>query len=341
MMRRIVTMVCLAVLLALGFSSCVHEWPEPPAMRGARLVVRHELPWRLFDFYYNTRDGSGAEAPSVWNGVAVRYIYEVYPAGTTEVPVARYTEVRSDVTLADFTTRIDLPAGEYDVYVWSDFIDSSTERSLFYDADIFSSIKLLTPYRGDSELKDAFQGMFHASVPSSVDELVDVEFDVTLKRPLTAYAFLSTDLAEFIEQETRRKSAERSDVSQAPAIDFNSYKAVLRYPVFLPVEYSIFRNRPIDSATGVSFSGAMQIINSDEVLVGFDYFFINGAESSVNVAIDIYDPEGKLVSSVPSLTIPVERGRATIVRGEFLTSQAHGGIGINPGFDGDFNIEIK
>lgn len=339
MTRRLLISLC-AIVMLLGSASCVHEWPEAPTMRGARLTVHHELPWRLFDFYYKTREGV-ADAPSIWNGVAVRYIYEVYPAGTTEAPVARYTEVRDDVSLADFTTYIDLPAGEYDVYVWSDFIDKESEQSLYYDATQFADIRLLSPYRGDSELKDAFQGVFRASVPSTVDEVVKADFEVTLRRPLTAYAFLSTDLAEFIEQETRRNGAESSDVSQAPAIDFNSYTATLRYPVFLPVEYSIFRNRPVDSATGISYTGSMQIINNDEVLIGFDYFFINGAESSVNVAIDIYDPEGKLISSVPSVTIPVERGRATIVRGEFLTSQAHGGIGIDPGFDGDFNIEIK
>ena len=34
------------------------------------------------------------------------------------------------------------------------------------------------------------------------------------------------------------------------------------------------------------------------------------------------------------------RGRNTIVRGRFLTSQATGGVGIDPGFNGEYNIEL-
>lgn len=338
--RWLIFKVLAALLLLLPLFSCVHEWPEAPCVRGAKLVVRHELPWQFFDYNYKQGTRVGKAEP-----VAVRYIYEVYPEGSTEEPVARYTQVRTDLSLADFTTTLELPAGVYDVYVWSDFIDRDTGRSLYYDATSLSAVKVLTPYAGDTDLKDAFQGMFTASVPSSVDESVSVECEVTLRRPLTAYAFLSTDLEEFIEQETRRTGLpvmnESGDVSQSPSIDFSRYRVRMRYPGYLPVEYSVFRNRPTDSATGLYYEGNIKVISNEEVLLGFDYFFINGHESSVNVGIDIIDPQGETVASAASVTVPVERNRVTIVRGDFLTSKAHGGIGINPDFDGDYNIEIK
>lgn len=325
-----------AFVLLLPLMSCVHEWPGQPAARSARLTVRHELPWTLFEYKYPAARADGV------SDMAVRYIFEIYPAGTHEVPVSRFTLDRDDMTLADFTTDIDIPAGEYDVYIWSDFIDKESGRSLFYDADTFSAIKVLMPYQGNTTRKDAFQGMFTASVPSSVDAEVPVGFEVTLRRPLTAYAFISVDLREFIENEIRRSGLPvPDDVPQAPAIDFSRYTARIRYPAYLPVVYNIFRNRPADSATGISYEGKIRVIGDNEVLLGFDYFFINGPQSNINVGIDIIDPEGSVVASVSSITIPVERGRATIVRGDFLTSYTHGGIGINPGFDGDYNIEIK
>lgn len=334
--------MALVALLTLS-TSCVHEWPGLPETRKGRILVKHELPWRLFEWNYSTR----ADAPA--GPMAVRYIYEIYPAGTTERAVARYTQIRTDISLADFYAELDLPVGEYDVYVWSDFIYQNSEQSLFYDAQDLSDIKVKSTYKGNTENKDAFQGRFRINVPSTIDQEVPHDYEVLLTRPLTAYAFLSTDLSEFIEQEVRRTGAPALDPSKidpsdiaswAPAIDFDHYTARFYYTGYLPVEYSIFRDRPIDSATGVIYEGKMDIVNSDEVLIGFDYFFINGRESSINVAIEIFDPKGEMVAAVPTVTVPVERGRATIVRGEFLTSKAHGGVGINPDFFGEFNVEI-
>ena len=45
---------------------------------------------------------------------------------------------------------------------------------------------------------------------------------------------------------------------------------------------------------------------------------------------------------IPGMTTQrLVRGKLTEIRGPFLTSEAAGGVGIHPGFDGDFNIEIK
>lgn len=338
-MKRLYLLAIAIATALLSLTSCVHEWPEPPATRDVRLTVRHELPWTLFDFLVQTR-GRG----DIGSVDAVRYIFEVYPAGSTERPVSRFTLTRDDMSLADFTTDIPLPQGEWDIYVWSDFAESGSGLSPHYDASSFSSVKALMPYRGGTSLKDAFQGKFQASVPPTTAEAVDVECEVTLRRPLTAYAFLSTDLHEFIDQETRRNAPD-STPEDSPGIpgliDFNRYRARFTYTGYLPVEYSVLRNRPVDSASGLSFEGEIKVVNSDEVLVGFDYFLINGAESTISVALEIFDETGALVSSTPSFIIPVQRNRATIVRGNFLTSQTHGGIGVNPDFDGEFNIEIR
>ena len=67
---------------------------------------------------------------------------------------------------------------------------------------------------------------------------------------------------------------------------------------------------------------------------------VNGHESSVAVCMEVYDPDGELIGSTSTISVPTMRGRNTIVRGRFLTSQATGGVGIDPGFDGEYNIEL-
>ena len=51
--------------------------------------------------------------------------------------------------------------------------------------------------------------------------------------------------------------------------------------------------------------------------------------------------ENELLSSTDPIDVPLERSKLTIVRGPFLTTQASGGVGIDPGFDGEWNYEIK
>ena len=97
----------------------------------------------------------------------------------------------------------------------------------------------------------------------------------------------------------------------------------------------------MDSATGMSYEARIDILNDSEARLGFDYVMVNGHESSVAVALEIYDPDGTLIGRVSPVDVSTKRSRNTVVKGRFLTSKATGGVGINPGFDGEFNIEIK
>ena len=81
------------------------------------------------------------------------------------------------------------------------------------------------------------------------------------------------------------------------------------------------------------------MLNDNEAVVGFDLFFINGLQSTIRVALDIYDPDGERIAGFPSLDVPVWLSTITLVKGNFLTTKASGGVGIDPGFDGEFNIK--
>ena len=69
--------------------------------------------------------------------------------------------------------------------------------------------------------------------------------------------------------------------------------------------------------------------------------FVNGTESTVQVALDVRDAAGEVIASIPPIDVPLTRSRYTTVRGPFLTTEATGGVGIDPGFDGEWNVEIR
>ena len=75
--------------------------------------------------------------------------------------------------------------------------------------------------------------------------------------------------------------------------------------------------------------------------LGYDYIFVNGTETTLAISVEVYNRDGELMSSTNPINVPIVRSKMTVVKGEFLTSKATGGITINPGYDGDdYNIEI-
>lgn len=340
--RTLFTTLCLALLL-LGSTACVHEFPEPPAKRSVQLIISHQLPWSYFDFYAPGYNRSADARAEVANALFSRYIYKVYPAGDKKNCIMTEVRYRTDLSGADFTEDLDVPAGDWDIYVWNDYADAA-KASLFYNAEDFSHIQYLYPYRGDSEYKDAFVGMISVSVPVSTQADVPVSGRILLERPLAAYGFIATDYQQFIINEIRRRG---TSPNMAPAADptlipdLDRYYVKISYTAFLPSVYNIFVGNPIDSTTGVSFTAPLRALNNDQAMLGFDYIFVNGKNSTVKVALQIYDPDDNLIGSTNSIDVPIERSQFTRILGKFLTSKASGGAVIMADFDGEYNIQFN
>ena len=116
---------------------------------------------------------------------------------------------------------------------------------------------------------------------------------------------------------------------------------VFYYTSFLPTMYNVLTQKPIDAKTGMTFTSTLSPLNEEEALIGFDYVLVNGTESSVSVQVGLYDSEGTMLSLSNPVTVPIVRGKVTTVRGKFLTLATGSGIGVSPGFDGEYNIELK
>lgn len=335
MRRMLIKLPAIMLLLfsALMQTACVHEFPAPPDTRRVNLRVTHKLDWSLYDYISPNRSSRTMDDDQwMW----VEYLLEVYPSGTTDSPLTRIREYVEYSDRLPMSTVVELPPGEYDIWIWSQFFDPSTGEAPYFDTDSFGAIKLKGPYVGSTYQKDAHQGCVRVVVPNSTEAQVNLNYSVELTRPLTAHAFIATDVDEFIEMETRRRSEETTG-----DIDFSKYTAKVIHTGYMINEYSMFRSRPTDSTLGITYTSPLEVTPEGEVLVAYDTLFINGEESTLSLGIEIYDPEGKLVSTVGNITIPTKLSQGTIVRGNFLTSKASGGVGIDKDFEGEFNIEIR
>ena len=164
-----------------------------------------------------------------------------------------------------------------------------------------------------------------------------------MKRPLARFRFVTTDVGEFL---SRREGMGLSGPlpvrPEGVTAALGDYRIVVRYTGYMPSVYNAVTDKPIDSSVGRWFDGVVKGIDTSTAELAFDHVFVNGSQTSVQVALDVYSRHDntKIASTVP-IEVPVVRGKLTEIRGPFLTSEAAGGVGIHPGFDGDFNIEIK
>lgn len=116
---------------------------------------------------------------------------------------------------------------------------------------------------------------------------------------------------------------------------------VVHYAGYVPSSFNLFTDQTADASTGVQFESRITRTSDSEASLGFDYVLVNEGEASVKVSLEVYDRDGTQLSATNPFDIPLMRGRHTIVRGNFLTSEASGGIGIDPGFDGDWNYPVQ
>lgn len=346
--------------MALLLSACdVHEVPSAPAT--SHNVVRLTFSTMLAENNVSLIPGrDDADGPRLMRLLV--YAYPRLADGTVVRHPAYQASVTREVSPGDYdcTLELDLPQGDHTIAVWADFV-AERNRSLYYDPYNFEEITLCEPHVGNTDMRDAFRGMEDCTVVARAVVAPPDTIDVAMERPLAKFEFITTDLREFIDEEESRNEARADDGdargdgepkdsepkdgdtkdSGVRSIDLTRYNIRFYYAGFMPYVYNMFTDKPIDSRTGVSFDSKITPTESGEASLGFDYVMVNGVESFVSVIVAVYDTEGRLMVTSDAVKVPTKRNWHTIVRGKFLTQTANSGVGIDPGFDGEWNIEIK
>lgn len=379
-LRHILRLTAAAMAAALAAGCDVHEFPSeetPPPVVESRL----KLTFDGVDMPLHTTvefDSDGRRARSAEEGARdSRHIINVYADDSHDEDIASGTRApsrsvtataivtdRADAATDDRTVTISLPPGSYRYVVWSDYVEAGSDADLYYDTSDFSEIALRSAgspseayiHRGNSPWRDAFrgEGSFRVGADGAMYAPDDrdcasplAEAVITMRRPLARYVFVTTDLSDFISRHGLRPLSDEVDTESSPrplpTVDLSDFRVVFRYTGYMPSVYNAHIDKPVNSITGVSFDGAItRADDGNTAELGSDYISVNGHETSVQVAVDVYDRNtGTRVASTNPITVPLVRNRLTIVRGRFLTSKAGSSVGISPGFKDDINIEIR
>ena len=336
--------------LPLWFTACnIHEWPVVEEVVPVQLSVEYNiqhLTWTGWD-YMEGDEGSSSVGDTYANEIKegkLRYTIRTFPvSGTSRSSDGIYQEhvfIKDVTDHSGLNETLYLPAGEYNVVVWADYMKKSTDEG-YYQLDDFSEIKLNDNSIGNNDYHDAYRGVCNITLVSDVYQGNSVVSNIEMQRPLAKLELITTDLDKFLGKGKVKSISEKqiNNVGNHPeTVDLEDYKVVFYYVGYRPIAYSMFADRPVDSVTGAFFESTLKRLNENEASLGFDYIFVNGTESAVTVQIGIYDKKGNQLSLTDPIKIPLKRNFHTKMYGEFLTSNTSGGVHITPDYDGDHNL---
>ncbi len=350
-MRLVKYIMAAMVTLLLSFSCDVHEFPEVPETFTHHLKLRYETDLPIWNLDYSVQQGVTSKGEVLTRSVMetghMRYVIRTYPMNSksrsADGCVQEFVFTRDIAEGYDAEFAVDLMPGEYKIMVWSDLVESHSDEP-FYDCSDFTGVTLLGEHCGSTDYRDAFRGCADIILASSVVEAVPGMTEILMERPLAKFEFISDDFDDFITKETQAAAKSGADESNtnpdSKVIDISDYRVEVIYPQFMPNTFHMFNDCPCDAATGVRFESRISRLNDKEASMGFDYVFVNGKDAMVTVQLAIYNRDGERISLTNPVNVPLKRSRHTVLKGSFLMQNASGGVGINPDFDGEFNVPI-
>lgn len=272
--------------------------------------------------------------------VYIRSLVRVYPANRSaknKKPVCEYVFTCKQNEVCDERVALDLSPGNYEVMVWSDFVKNDTDVPM-YNAEDFSEVTLMGEHCWGDDLRAAFKGSATVMLNEVVvsDTLV-----VAMESPFARFELKADDFAEFVSRELSHLSEDDTLGDSLSPFRLEDYTVVCYYIGFVPCAYSLYTDKPVDSATGVKFFSSIEAVSETEALLADDYVFVNDKNSLVSVRVGVFDANNELVSLTGTIKVPLKRGEKSTIRGSFLSQKKTDGIIIDTGYNGNFNLIFK
>ena len=265
----------------------------------------------------------------------VRYIARFYPVVGNKRSKTHSHEFVYTKNLSlgyDHNFMVELEPGDYELFVWSDLLEQESDCAAHNVSD-FSEITVVDNGTDNNVYREAFRGNGNVSL-SSFNENSDTQsLEIQMERPMARFEFITSGVPEFYSREINRR--------QRRSIDLNEYTVVFMYVGYVPDTYNIYSDKPVDSATGMSFRSSLAMLGETDASVGFDYVFVNNRASAVTVRIGVYDAAGTQVALTEPIDVPLMRGCCTVMYGNYLMKNSQGGIDVDTEFDGDHTVVFK
>lgn len=334
----------LILLPLLLLSSCdmVHEWPQEPGVDPTEIKVLLNITTQVdFAGQHILTKGPIVSSEEEYEKYDRRFVVEIRNGEYDDNIVKSFIINREAQDLKPLSIETILNARKYKVVVWCDYILKGTSKDLFYncgDGTQLNSIHVPSrdKYTAGTDYKDGQHYLSELDLTKFADKWFAADtVDILLQRPMAKITFLATDIAKYAEYEGYEGSLEELAKSMTIEMSYNGY---------FPTGFNAVTGRLNDAEVGFGFQNKAEypreFEGKDYTYIGSDYVFVNGESSSVTVSAVIRDKNGKIVNEFNPIVVPIFKNIETIVTDKFFTKEYVPGVGINPEFDGEFNIYV-
>ena len=349
-LKQYTSFILLAVLMA-GFTSCIHEWPEPAE---TTLLLSLSFPQEMPQGPVHEVDTRATDGADKYD---LRYIIEVYTKNddgeyNETAPEHRFEFIEDQEQTLDRTFSLTLIDGTYKFRAWVDYVDGETGEPLFYNAENFRYIKLFgrdegMPHQGNTDYRDAFTATKEIEVIRYGGNHPPTHATMEMYRPMSKVVFITNDLDDWLgkvitnQKELLYQQGNTYDGGiSTEDIDLSNYTVKVHYPQYMPNAFNLSTDRTAWSDVNVTFDAQLLRLSKTEASMGFDYVFANELDPKVVMSVSLHGKDGTELARSTTITVPLERGKVTTVKGSFLLEKSDGGVSINPDFDGEFNIVL-
>lgn len=343
-------MLFTLMLILAGCDRTIHEYPrEVDIELAVRCSVDLAQPEYLMSVECNAEEGATyvvrtecAEpfGTRFTEPVCLRYVVDLY-----SVHGAKSQFVERRVLFADVETpspqvvaRFDVDAAKYRVLVWCDYVEEDVREAWYYITDDLRAVRYADVAVEDNNDKDAFSGVVDVDLSRWCCLMCcnEAVVDVDLERPMGRLKCVATDVEDYL----KNSSAALDDIT-----------AVVTYTQYVSAGYNVETQRPNYFVPTRRFVSKAHVGADGEFELFYDYVFVNGAETNVMLNFALYNGDveiadsgevvGQKISSWSGIVVPLRRNRETVIEGRLLTtSYGTGGVGIDPGFENEYVIEI-
>lgn len=320
------TFLLLSVLVTI-ITACVHEYPVdggtvPFPKTEITLNLDTEEPFELI-----TRAAGNEKRYMHYIIEIFKNEYKGQPVWKKDTVIMKNEDGRSQLTL-----QLSLPMGLYKVATWASVSDTSDGSNSLFTLSDLSAITFNGTYNGTIRNKECYDARFDIDL-SNTGRNENHSISQKLTTPMAGIEIISTDVTQF--QNTQKDFLSVESLSD----DWSeNYYLKWAYDMYFPTTYNVYIGMPNKVATRVEFRSEINSLSNNEASLGYDFVFVNGQKANQYISLSLYRRDNLLLNTYEGINASLERGKLTIIKGEFLTRKHNSGMGIDPGFDGSINI---
>ena len=350
MMARIrhIVFVLLTLLALAGCDRTIHEYPVESSLKlTICCYVDLTHPEHLVTVECDAKKGVSYVVHSqsleplgtrFTEPVCLRYVVDLYREYDNSYHFVERKVLFADVDAANpqAITTFDVDASMYEVLVWCDYVQEDVREAWYYVTDDLRKVTYSDHQVTDNNDKDVFTNMLSVDLTGYSCACKDQEFtyDLMLERPNGRFKCISTDYDEYL----KGNNAAKDDIT-----------AVVTYIQYVSAGYDVEQQKPNYFVPTRTFTTSAHIDDDGMLELCYDYVFVNGKQTNVKINFTFYRGEvsysdsgeitGDRISSWSGILVPLKRNMETVIEGRLLTtSYGSGGVGIEPGFEGEINI---